>query len=114
MNKRIICRSLLAACAALTLSLTSLDAQNPISPMGVYIADPSARVAPDGRLYIYGSRDESDKYYCSDLHDLLSTSDLRTWRHDRGIFRWGTTLYAPDSIFKDSRTYLYFDVPDGT
>ena len=114
MNKRIICRSLLAACAALTLSLTSLDAQNPISPMGVYIADPSARVAPDGRLYIYGSRDESDKYYCSDLHDLLSTSDLRTWRHDRGIFRWGTTLYAPDAIFKDSRTYLYFDVPDGT
>ena len=106
MNKRIICRSLLAACAALNLSLTSLDAQNPISPMGVYIADPSARVAPDGRLYIYGSRDESDKYYYSDLHDLLSTSDLRTWRHDRGIFSMTTSFLSCPPLLKNIRHFM--------
>ena len=32
-------------------------AQNPIVPAGVYIADPTARVWEDGKLYIYGSLD---------------------------------------------------------
>ncbi|MGN0202296.1 MAG: family 43 glycosylhydrolase [Candidatus Cryptobacteroides sp.] len=112
--KRINFPALIAFAAAISAFQTGLSAQNPISPPGVYIADPSARVAPDGRLYIYGSRDESPEYYCSDLHDLLSTGDLLNWRLDRGMFRWGTTLYAPDAIFKDSKTYLFFDVPDGT
>jgi len=38
-------------------------AQNPIVPPGVYIADPSAHVWNDGKLYVYGSRDENPKYY---------------------------------------------------
>lgn len=47
-------------------------AQNPISPFGVYIADPSARVMPDGKLYIYGSKDENRKDYCSKGYHVLS------------------------------------------
>lgn len=31
---------------------------NPIAPPGVYIADPEVRQMPDGRIYVYGSRDE--------------------------------------------------------
>ena len=38
--------------------------QNPIVPPGIYIADPSAHIWKDGRLYVYGSRDESPDYYC--------------------------------------------------
>ena len=33
-------------------------ALNPIAPPGVFIADPEVRQMPDGRVYIYGSRDE--------------------------------------------------------
>ena len=32
------------------------QSQNPIVPPGIYIADPSAHVWQDGKLYIYGSR----------------------------------------------------------
>ena len=89
------------------------NAQNPISPMGVYLADPSARVAPDGRLYIYGSRDESPDYYCSDRYDILSTSDLINWKHEKNTFSWETIIYAPDAVYKDGKTLLYFENPGG-
>ena len=36
-----------------------LYAQNPISPMGVYIADPSARVAPDGTGAMQACRNQA-------------------------------------------------------
>lgn len=32
-----------------------------------------------GKLYVYGSRDESPNYYCSWNYHVLSTSDLKTW-----------------------------------
>jgi hypothetical protein len=48
-------------------------AQNPIIPAGVYIADPTARVWEDGKLYIYGSLDESTEYYCSWRHHVLGS-----------------------------------------
>ncbi len=38
-------------------------AQNPISPLGVYIADPAAHVWKDGRLYVYGSLDITTDYF---------------------------------------------------
>ena len=56
--------------AFLCLSLAVL-AQNPISPPGVYIADPTSRVGLDGRLYIYGSLDLDPKHYCSDRYHVL-------------------------------------------
>lgn len=89
------------------------SAQNPISPMGVYIADPSARVAPDGRLYIYGSRDESPDYYCSDRYNILSSEDAVIWKHEKDAFRWKTIIYAPDAAYKDGKTLLYFEDPEG-
>src|ERR1043165_5361590 len=47
-----------AALATLLLTTGNAFALNPICPPGLYIADPSPRVMPDGRLYVYGSRDE--------------------------------------------------------
>lgn len=92
--------------------------QNPIVPPGVYIADPSAHVWPDGKLYVYGSRDESPDYYCSWNYHVLSTSDLKTWTlHENTFASKGpgdqvpysdSYLYAPDAQYKDGTYYLYY------
>lgn len=94
---------LLAAAAA---------AQNPISPMGVYIADPSARVV-DGRVYVYGSLDESPGHYCSKSYHVLSSGDLLHWDLHPFSFRSDVTLYAPDMMGSGGTYYLYYDTPSG-
>ena len=96
------------------LSLLGLRAQNPICPMGVYIADPSSRVGPDGRLYVYGSLDESPHYYCSRDYHVLASGDLREWTLYPRSFHWEEILYAPDVMEKDGVYHLYFDTPDGS
>ncbi|MDP4206786.1 MAG: family 43 glycosylhydrolase, partial [Bacteroidota bacterium] len=91
-----------------------VSAQNPISPPGVYIADPSARVMSDGKLYIYGSNDESRGYYCSSVHHLLSTSNMKDWALTRNIFTSDAILYAPDCIERSGKCYLYYCMSDGS
>ncbi len=100
-------------CIVIGLIALSVSAQNPISPQGVYIADPTARVDSDGRLYIYGSLDESTDYYCSQRYHVLSSSDLRQWTLHRDAFSWKDRLYAPDLMRRDSTYYLFFDDPQG-
>ena len=91
----------------------AIELHNPISPMGVYIADPTARVWEDGKLYIYGSRDESPNYYCSKNYHVMSTADLKSWTLHPYSFRNNETLYAPDTWYKDGQYYLYYDIPNG-
>jgi hypothetical protein len=97
-------------------------AQNPILPIGTYVADPSAKVWEDGRLYIYGSRDESLDYWCSYDHYVVSTDDMIHWQMDKDAFYSKgkndevpyneKVLYAPDCQFFDGKYYLYFSQPD--
>lgn len=99
----------------------STNAQNPISPEGMYIADPEAHVWKDGKLYIYGSRDESDDYWCSYSHNVLSTSDLKQWHvvenaiaskgENDQIAYHDKLLFAPDCAYKDGKYYLYYCSP---
>ncbi|HDS07786.1 MAG TPA: carbohydrate-binding protein [Bacteroides sp.] len=99
-----------------------LLAQNPIVPPGIYMADPTARVWDDGRLYIYGSVDESTDYYCSHRYHVLSTSDLVNWTlHENSFSSMGEDdrvpysdelLYAPDCQVKGDTFYLYYCQPD--
>ena len=91
----------------------AIELHNPISPMGVYIADPTARVWEDGKLYVYGSRDESTNYYCSSNYHVMSTSNLKNWTLHPYSFRNNETLYAPDAWYKDGQYYLYYDTPNG-
>lgn len=96
---------------------------NPISPPGVYIADPSAHVWEDGRLWVYGSVDEVPGPYCSSRQHALSTADLETWTLHRDIFssheitdkaeREQGTLFAPDAGYAAGRYFLYYCLPDG-
>ena len=98
--------------------LNCLKAQNPIVPAGVYIADPSAHVWKDGKMYIYGSRDESPDYYCSWTHHVLFSSDLKTWTICENSFASkgkgdqvsysDDILYAPDAQYRDGIYYLYY------
>jgi arabinoxylan arabinofuranohydrolase len=97
-------------------------AQNPIVPPGVYIADPSAHVWNNGKLYIYGSLDESTDYYCSWRHNILETSDLKNWEMTENVFASkgendqvpysDALLFAPDCVFKNATYYLYYCMPD--
>ncbi len=106
------------------LPLIAIVAQNPIVPPGVYIADPSAHVWNDGKLYIYGSNDESTKYYCSWTHHILSTSDLKSWELTRDVFSSkgesddvlynDELLFAPDCQYKDGTYYMYYCQPSNT
>lgn len=98
-------------------------AQNPITPPGVYTADPSARVIPDGRLYLYVSVDENPRYYCSHRYVVLSTSDLLNWKIHQGAFASAgpedkvpysdAYLYAPDGIFWKGKYYLFYCLSGG-
>ena len=102
----------------------SLNAQNPICPPGVYIADPTARVWADGKLYVYGSRDESPNYYCSWHYDVLLSSDLLSWQLIPNSFASkgkgdaisynDDLLYAPDCMYKDGKYYLYYCLANNT
>lgn len=104
------------------LNILSVYAQNPISVPGVYNANPEARVFSDGRIYIYGTRDESDKYWSSYAYHVLSSSDLRHWEIDEnsfnsrgendGIKDSDDLLFAPDCIERNGRYYLYYCMPD--
>ena len=118
-------RTLFRALASCILPLglhaqTHERALNPISPPGLYIADPNARQMPDGRIYIYGSRDEPGNAWCSHSYDVLSSSDLVHWSVDQRSF--ATTdvgkqtdytdniLYAPDCIHRGGRYYLFYSL----
>ena len=59
------------------------DGHNPLLPSEIHIPDGEARVMPDGRLYVYGSFDAMDDYYCSKIYRVASTGDMRSWKvHD--------------------------------
>jgi arabinoxylan arabinofuranohydrolase len=106
-------------CLAAVLKLV---AQNPIVPAGVYIADPSAKVWNDGKLYIYGSLDESTEYYCSWRHHVMETVDLKSWKITENVFSSkgendqvpysDALLFAPDCAWKDGTYYMYYCMPD--
>lgn len=96
--------------------------RNPIVPPGIYMADPSAHVWQDGRLYVYCSVDESVDYYCSHRHHVLSTDDMIHWTlHENSFSSKGkddqvpysdALLYAPDCWFKNDTYFLYYCLAD--
>ncbi len=96
--------------------------QNPIVPPGLYMADPTAKVWDDGKLYIYGSVDESVDYYCSHKYNVLSSDNLLDWTlHENSFYSKGEAdqvgysdalLFAPDCVVKGDSFYLYYCQPD--
>lgn len=59
------------------------NTHNPILPLEHHIPDSEAHVMPDGRLYVYGSYDNREDVYCSDIYRVVSTADMKHWTlHD--------------------------------
>jgi len=59
------------------------DCRNPVLPPYLHIADPEAHVMPDGRVYVYGSWDQGDDYYCSREYLVFSSDNMVDWvNHD--------------------------------
>jgi arabinoxylan arabinofuranohydrolase len=122
MKKVFLTKIVLMGCLLPVFSIR-LPAQNPIVPPGLYIADPSAHVWKDGKLYIYGSRDENPAWYCSHDHYVLSTNDLLHWEITKDAFASAgkndqvsysdDLLYAPDCQYKDGIYYLYYCLATG-
>ncbi len=102
----------LALCLAPSLAAFA-QPLNPISPPGVFIADPEVRVMPDGLVYLYGSRDLTPSDYCSRIYDVMSTPDLVNWKLHPKSFTHPQTLYAPDCIHRNGTYYLYYCLAGG-
>lgn len=96
---------------------------NPISPPGLYVADPEVRQMPDGRIYLYGSRDIPEQTWCSPTYHIMSTSDLINWDVEQLSFATqgpgkqtsytNKVLYAPDCIHHNGMYYLYYCLEGG-
>ena len=96
---------------------------NPICPMGVYMADPSAKVI-GGRMYVACSLDLNTHSWCSPYHHILSTDDALHWTLHPNVFATqgpldevsysDADLYAPDIAERDGKYYLYYDMSDWT
>ena len=96
---------------------------NPICPMGVYMADPSAKLI-DGRLYVACSLDLNTDLWCSPYYHMLSSDDALHWTLHPNVFATrgacdevsysDSDLYAPDIAERDGQYYLYYDMSDWT
>lgn len=95
-------------------------AQNPLRlGSNLRTADPSAKVWPDGRLYLYTSHDEEcqDDFHMKDWR-VFSTTNLVDWT-DHGTvlsvrdLTWADNFaWAPDAAYKNGKYYFVF--PAGT
>lgn len=93
---------------------------NPVFPKDVFIPDGEARRMPDGKLYVYGSLDNSgDTEFCSNRYLGFCTEDMLNWNNCGVIFEADTekkeaglkknvTLGAPDCICYKGKYYLYY------
>lgn len=89
----------------------------------MYIADPEGHQWADGKMYVYGSRDESTKHYCSWKYHVLSSRDLIHWDIDENSFSSrgpdsqvpydDGLLFAPDCAYHDGTYYLYYCLASG-
>ncbi len=112
---------------AITISAAMTNASFGANPIitSIYTADPSAHVWPDGRLYVYPSRDMDPPRGCDlmDRYHAFSTDDMVHWRDEGEILNanqvsWGRPeggfMWAPDCAYKNGKYYFYFPHPSGT
>jgi len=121
-NYNLISRFKIALFVCNLISCCWLNAQNPISPEGIFLADPSAHVWQDGSVYLYGSVDKKPDDFCSEEYHVLSSENMLKWtlhrstfaaagKNDEVLYNNNNTLYAPDCYFKNGKYYLYYCQP---
>lgn len=135
----IIIRTVIAATAVASLascgcSKTAKDSKEPVVELqmpknpfitDMYLADPSAHVWEDGRLYVYPSHDIDPPRGCDlmDRYHVYSTTDMVNWTDHGEILNssqvpWGREeggfMWAPDCAYKNGTFYFYFPHPSGS
>jgi arabinoxylan arabinofuranohydrolase len=91
----------------------------------MFMADPSAHVWADGRLYLYPSHDIAPPRGADlmDQYHVYSTDNMVDWVDHGEILRatdvpWGREeggfMWAPDCAFKNGTYYFYFPHPSDT
>ena len=116
----IICRMKNTIVFAMAVALAgAVCAVNPITAEGEFLSDPAPRVGPDGKLWVFGSRDESTRCYCSRGNDAYETTDLRTWKVHKNVFTSDSlpgvkVLYAPDAFYYKGAWRLFYCTPSRT
>lgn len=89
--------------------------RNPV--IGGWYADPQIRIY-NGQYWIYATY--SDAYDKQVFLDCFSSPDMATWTHHKNIItadevKWlKRALWAPDSIEKDGKYFLFFACNDAT
>ncbi|WP_461172737.1 family 43 glycosylhydrolase [Arthrobacter sp. Z1-9] len=91
------------------------NARNPVLPLDFHLPDCEAHVMPDGRLYLYGSYDNSEQRYCSNEYRVVSTPDMNTWTIHDVAFRaedadWASSSTSEGKSFLDGAS-SYDDLP---
>ncbi|SDS47216.1 Glycosyl hydrolases family 43 [Mucilaginibacter mallensis] len=119
-----VAATIFSECKAQKSVTKSQLAENPFI-RDIYTADPSARVFPDGRLYVYPSHDVDPPRGCDlmDKYHVFSTDDMVHWKDHGEILNssqisWGRKeggfMWAPDCVYKNGTYYFYFPHPSGT
>ena len=91
----------------------------------LYLADPSAHVWDDGRLYVYPSHDVAPPRGCDlmDGYHVYSTTDMLNWTDHGEVLHssqvtWGREeggfMWAPDCAYRNGKYYFYFPHPSGS
>jgi arabinoxylan arabinofuranohydrolase len=111
--------------ATVIVSINVCFAQNNPFITSMYLADPSAHVWNDGRLYVYPSHDIAPPRGCDlmDKYHVFSTDDMIHWKDHGEILNasqvpWGRKeggfMWAPDCACKNGIYYFYFPHPSET
>ena len=82
------------------------NSRNPLLPPEYHTPDCEAHVMPDGKLYLYGSYDNSPDGYCSTKYNVISTPDLKSWNVYEDTFSgeqvpWFNNPDAPAYVDED-------------
>ena len=56
-----------------------MNGRNPLFPSQFHIPDGEAHVMPDGRVYLYGSLDQTTDGFCSQEYYVASSKDMQSW-----------------------------------
>ena len=136
--RKLIIATALVACAVSSVSCKCtrqkkdsdepvIELQMPQNPFitDLYLADPSAHVWGDGRLYVYPSHDIDPPRGCDlmDKYHVYSTDDMIHWTDHGEILNssqvpWGREeggfMWAPDCAYRNGTYYFYFPHPSGS
>lgn len=75
------------------------NSRNPVLPLNHHFPDSEAHVFSDGKLYLYGSYDVYNSWYCSDILKVVSTADMKKWeihdvamRAEQAVWCWDKSI----------------------